>query len=281
VKLRNAFVAVLLLSCLAMGQSFTQGTMQSSGTTCVGGNTPGANFGNDCVSTSIAPPVGAIAVVLEGTWAATVQFEGSADGGTTWVSVNATPVPSGAAVTSTTASGTWTVSVVGLSYFRVRASAYSSGTVQVSLNSAIGAVGSGGAISGAVTVTGGPVSTTGPTAGGNAFANPSATPSSQLVAMSTTAAVQIVALSAGKSVYLVSGYFYAGTGTTPTFSLEYGTGTNCGTGTTVFYPATAIPTSGSTALPTDFFVVPAGNAVCYLLGGTTPTGTLALTTIQQ
>ncbi len=72
------------------------------------------------------------AVQVTGTWVGTLQFEATV-GGINWFSVNATPLPSGAAVTSTTANGAWQVNIGGLSQLRVRVSAYTSGTATVTI----------------------------------------------------------------------------------------------------------------------------------------------------
>lgn len=88
---------------------------------------------------------------------------------------------------------------------------------------------------------------------------------------STTSLTQIIALSAGKKIYVCAAYIQGG-GTTPTLSLEYGTGTNCATGTTVLTQAVALTTAApGISWPGPGPVVPAGNALCYVLTGTSPT----------
>ena len=72
-----------------------------------------------------------IAVQLTGTFSATVQFEVSMDGGVTYVSISGTPVASTTTVTSATAPGMWQFDVSGLILFRVRCSAYTSGSINV------------------------------------------------------------------------------------------------------------------------------------------------------
>jgi hypothetical protein len=121
--------------------------------------------------------------------------------------------------------------------------------------------------------------------GGNLCLNPSATLNSLSTAMSTTSATQIIALSGSTRIYICSVAFGLGAGTSPTFTLEYGTGTNCGTGTTTILPATPIlvssPSSASWfVMQTPFWVTPSGQALCYVLGGTSPTGRLLLTYVQ-
>lgn len=78
------------------------------------------------------------AVQITGTWVATVQFEGTVDG-TNWFSVNAFPIASGTFVTSATANGQWLITTAGLSGVRVRCSAYTSGTIAITIRASIGA----------------------------------------------------------------------------------------------------------------------------------------------
>ena len=70
-------------------------------------------------------------VQVTGTWVATLSFEGTVDG-TNWFALNAVPPTTGIPVTTTTANGQWSIEVSALSSFRVRVSAYTSGTAVVS-----------------------------------------------------------------------------------------------------------------------------------------------------
>lgn len=87
-----------------------------------------------------------------------------------------------------------------------------------------------------------------------------------------TAAVQVVALVAGTPIYVCGVTVVGASGTNPTFSLVYGTGTNCATGQKVFLPAIATTANVPFAFGGGRYLgaVPAGNALCYLDGGTTP-----------
>lgn len=99
----------------------------------------------------------------------------------------------------------------------------------------------------------------------------SKTTTTLLGATAGTAAVQLIAVPSGTPIYVCKVTVVGVSGTTPTFSLVYGTGTNCGTGQHVFLPA--ITTTANTLVnTTGFFLgtVPAANALCYLDGGTTP-----------
>jgi len=79
---------------------------------------------------------GTVGVQITGTWVGTLAFEGTIDN-TNWFALNAAPIPSGATVTTTTANGQWVVLTGGVRNVRVRASAYTSGTVTVWLASSL------------------------------------------------------------------------------------------------------------------------------------------------
>ena len=121
--------------------------------------------------------------------------------------------------------------------------------------------------------------------GANACMNPTSTLASISSATSgTTAAVQIIALSGSKKIYVCSMTVVSVSGTTPTFSLVYGTGTNCGTGQGVLIQA--FPTSATAgtfytfANPTA--VTPASQALCYLdTDSGTPVQNYTISYVQQ
>ncbi len=120
--------------------------------------------------------------------------------------------------------------------------------------------------------------------GANACMNPTSTLASISSATSTTAAVQIIASSGSKKIYVCSMTVVSVSGTTPTFSLVYGTGTNCGTGQGVLIQA--FPTSATAgtfytfANPTA--VTPASQALCYLdTDSGTPVQNYTISYVQQ
>lgn len=84
-----------------------------------------------------------LAVQITGTWVGTVTFEGSVDG-VTYQTITVTPTNTTTGVTTTTANGVWTGSVGGLKSARARVSAYTSGTVVITLQSALAGGSSGG-----------------------------------------------------------------------------------------------------------------------------------------
>lgn len=220
---------------------------------------------------------GAATVTVNGTYSGvTISFEFS-DDGITWQQNTCTRTDAAIQEINealpSNQTRAWDCGVAGSVRGRIRASAYGSGTVNVGVTT------TAASIEPAPTVQ---LSINGST-GSNACANPHATISSAVISLSGTTATQFIALVVGQRIYLCSVVFGNGGGTTPTFSLQYGTGANCGTGTVTILPAVAIPagTAAPIALPQNFFSTPAGQAACYILSGTAPTGTLTVSYVQQ
>lgn len=89
--------------------------------------------------------------------------------------------------------------------------------------------------------------------------------SSAAINTAAAATVQLVALQTGQAIYVTSFDFVAG-GTT-NVTLEYGTGSLCGTGTTALtgaYPLTAQSGVAKGAGVAPVLFVPAGNALCVV-----------------
>ena len=120
-----------------------------------------------------------------------------------------------------------------------------------------------------------------PNIGQNACQDPNAILQAVAASTSGTSAVQVIALASGAKVFLCSMNVVGVSGTSPTFSLVYGTGTNCGTGQTTIVGS--FGTTANTLYPFNnpFFVTPAGQAICYLDGGTSPVQRLAITYVQR
>jgi hypothetical protein len=98
--------------------------------------------------------------------------------------------------------------------------------------------------------------------------------------LSGSTLTQLIALAAGKKIYICGAYLQGG-GTTPTIEFEYGTGTNCATGTTILTQPVALTTAAPGIMWTSPGpVVPVGDALCYILTGTTPTVVGWLTYVQ-
>lgn len=99
---------------------------------------------------------------------------------------------------------------------------------------------------------------------------PSASKSSVPLAITTATTTQLVALSAGKKVYVCA--VDASLGLSDTLKLEYGTGSACGTGTTALTGAIASDTAVIQVLAANpsgtLVTAPAGNALCAVSTGT-------------
>lgn len=97
---------------------------------------------------------GTVAFQLDGTWTATVTFEGTVNHGT-WQTLTVTPTNSTTGVTTATGTGIWTGSCAGLLAVRARVSAFTSGTIdaQIRLAGTGGGSGSGGGGGGGSNVT--------------------------------------------------------------------------------------------------------------------------------
>lgn len=93
----------------------------------------------DAVLECALPAFATAAVQLTGTFTATVVFEVNNNQGDspTWEATNALDVNDGSIVSSATAPGLFRVDVSGVREFRIRCSAYTSGTIQVDINGSV------------------------------------------------------------------------------------------------------------------------------------------------
>jgi hypothetical protein len=279
-RLLATFVALVALVAFVAPVAFAQnsasnsGLITSSGSSC---STP-----TNCVVLVLPSDASTAAVTLAGTFSATVQFEMSADG-VNFVAANAAPQPTGATVNSATAAGTWSMPVAGMTYLRTRASSFSSGQVNVFLQATSGAAPFSPSTTSTVTLAN--------TAGtGDPCQNPSVAKSSAAIAISSATTTQLVGLS-GSTVVYVCGFLASATaGTNPSLQFEYGTGSSCGTGTTVLTGAMATGVTVSATAPGPIFADPrgatafktaAGNALCAVTAGTTPNFQGYVTFVQQ
>lgn len=135
--------------------------------------------------------------------------------------------------------------------------------------------------SGSTTAVTGTVTVTQATTGGNPCLNPGATLVSANGATSGTTAVQIVGLSGTTKIYLCSLTVIGVSGTTPTFSLVQGTGSNCVTSQTVVVQSWTTAAGSIYAFANPVAVGVAGQELCYLNTGTTPVQRYTLTYVQQ
>jgi hypothetical protein len=114
---------------------------------------------------------------------------------------------------------------------------------------------------------------------------------SKVVDMNTATTTVIIPAVAGQSIYVCGASFAIGTSaTTPgTFFLEFGTGANCVTGTTIITGSmgTETATAGIGAFPwllpggMTSVVAPSGNALCGVSAGTTVSNHGTITYVQQ
>lgn len=116
---------------------------------------------------------------------------------------------------------------------------------------------------------------------GNPCTSPTATLVSITGATSGTNAAQIIALSGSTKIYVCSLSVLGVSGTTPTFSLVQGTGSNCATGQTVVLQAFGTTAAQFYPFPSPVAVGGAGKALCYLDTGTNPVQNYHLTYVQQ
>ena len=121
-KLSMLFVAILVIALVPI-TVFGQGkTLTAASTGC----TDAA-----CLEVPLTNNVGSVSVQL-GAFTGTVQFEGSANNGTTRVALSGTST-TGTSASSATSAGLWQFSVSGLTNFYVRCSTYST-AIPVNVN---------------------------------------------------------------------------------------------------------------------------------------------------
>lgn len=86
--------------------------------------------------------------------------------------------------------------------------------------------------------------------------------------VSVASTTQLIAATTGQVIYVTHFDFTNGTGTADNVTFEYGTGTSCGTGTTVLSGpyGTGADMAGTSAGAGigPIMIVPAGNALCIL-----------------
>jgi len=128
--MKKLLLSLLLLFPIA---SFAQAPLTSTGNITASGTTCATT--NACVAIVLSPPQATVNVTISGTFSATLQFEQSADGGITYFA---------AATPSATATGLYSFAVSSVTNFRVRCSAFTSGTAGIFINATTGGSGGGG-----------------------------------------------------------------------------------------------------------------------------------------
>lgn len=88
-------------------------------------------------------------------------------------------------------------------------------------------------------------------------------PSGGFVGTAALAQIQGMGGIAGQSIY-ICGWHITNSAASGTFAFSYGTGTNCGTGTTVLIPPVNVSSSAPATDHIDyaFIQIPAGNSLC-------------------
>lgn len=228
------------------------------------------------------------AVTVTGTFVATLAIEASYDGGTTYAPVSGLLRGTNITTASITGPAVVSLDVTGATHVRVRATAYTSGTptVKMAFSTAAGmtkvlnglklvdsagaavdtsAAGSGvGAAGSAVPAN---LQYVGGISSGNLTGLIQADASAK-ISISTNTTTQVVALSSGKKIY-VTNFNLHSAGTT-TAKLVYGTGSNCGTGTTDLTDLYDLTASDGMVVGNGLgavLIVPASNALCVFDSG--------------
>lgn len=222
-------------------------------------------------------------ITVTGTFVATLAIEASYDGGTTYAPVSGLLRGTNITTASITGPAVVSLDVTGATHVRVRATAYTSGTatVKIAFSAAAGmtkvlngvklvdstganvdtsAAGSG------VGAAGSAVPANLQYVGGNSSGNLTGiiqADASAKISISTNTITQVVALSAGKKIYVTNFNLHAA-GTTGS-KLVYGTGSNCGTGTTDLTDLYDLTASDGMVVGNGLgavLIVPASNALC-------------------
>lgn len=122
----------LLLLLLLASPVFAQQSPAQSSTGNITAAAADCLTTNVCINLTLIPNTSSISVTLTGTFVATLKFEKSADNGVTWANQD-----------TQTGTGLNTYNLPALTNFRVRASAYTSGTVGVFINTSTAAISGG------------------------------------------------------------------------------------------------------------------------------------------
>lgn len=128
--------------------SFGQGTNSTSVPVVLSSNQTGINSNLDKNQTGTIAALNAtvsfatngmssVVVTVTGTWSATLAFQGF--DGTNWINATGLSIPSGGVASSLTANGSALINVGGFAQFRILASAYTSGTANIFMNTGSGA----------------------------------------------------------------------------------------------------------------------------------------------
>ncbi len=217
-KLLLAFLLLGAALCCSAQSVFTNGQLTSAGATC-----PIGSGATNCVVLPLTSQTSSVVVQINGTFVATIAIEVSPDGGTTWITAQGP-------VTAPTVGGTWLFSAESMTYLRVRASAYTSGTVNVNLN---------------------PSNATQAAAAPDPCLSPAVQKKSSFVDITAATTTSLTNIS-GTTITYVCGFAVTMSGTTAAETIQFisGTGATCGTSTVTLSPVfnSGILTSGATVI---------------------------------
>lgn len=168
----------------------------------------------------------------------------------------------------------WQCPVWGAIRFRVRASAYSSGSANINITLTQAAIDPSLIVAAAPPVV--PGST-------DACQDLSQQKSSVAVNISSATTTSLVAISGTTSIYVCGWQLQTVSGTTPTIQFEYGTGAACTSPTvlTGTYTGAALQVFTSPSSDTSLLKTPSANGLCLVTGGTTPNVQGFVTFVQQ
>jgi hypothetical protein len=82
--------------------------------------------------------MGGVAIQVQGTFTATISFEGTVNGGA-WAALRVCPIGTSVSATSASAAGIWFACCVGLLKVRARVSSYSDGSARVVMQAVVSA----------------------------------------------------------------------------------------------------------------------------------------------
>jgi hypothetical protein len=74
-----------------------------------------------------------VSITLSGTWVGTVTFQGTSDGGSTWLNIKAMTLPDGSFSETATTNGQYGLNAAGLTQVRVLVTNYTSGSISVGM----------------------------------------------------------------------------------------------------------------------------------------------------
>lgn len=247
--------AALFMAPIAAPASIYQSPQQTLSTACASGtNCPS---GSTFLIYTQGPAQ--ITAQIANSFVANAAFEFAVDC-SNFTAVSMTPQSGGTVVTSASAAGTWIGNVNTKGCFRVRLSSYTSGSVSSTLTQDVAVVhGAGSNTIGNVGLTG---------------VNPCVSNLAAPFALNqnTAATFQLAPPNAGQTV-TVCGLLLAAQGAT-TVTIETGTGTLCGTGTSVVAGPFSLTATTAPITQSFAFSLPAGAALCVInsaaiqLGGT-------------